>query len=530
MERDFQLPGRSAALGTRCMAATSHPLGTATALEILRAGGNAVDAAVAAAAVLGVVEPSQTGIGGDCFVLYMPKGSGAVHALNGSGWSPQAASTDGFLGRHITAIEGTSPHAVTVPGCVAAWERLLRDFGTIGLDRALAPAIRAAEDGYPVTERVAHDWRGQVHKLAARPGSAEIFLDRGAAPASGAVHRQPRLARTLRAIARDGAEVFYRGWIAADIVECLRALGGLHSAEDFALFEPEYVQPIRARYRDADIWECPPNGQGLIALVMARMLQRFDVAALQPGGAEKLHLLAEVGRLAYDLRDAVIADPRGGEVPVERLLGDEHIDALVRRIFLSGRIDELGCRPSPEHRDTVFLTVIDRDMNTIALINSIFDEFGSGIVAPRSGILLHSRGSGFVVERGHPNTIEGRKRPLHTIIPALLTRDGRVALSFGVTGGHFQPLGQMQLLTNIIDHGMSLQQAIDAPRIFARGDQFEAERTIAAPALAALAGLGHRISVAAEPLGTAQAISVDWNAGVLHGGADGRRDGVALGW
>lgn len=528
-ERDFELPGRSVALGTRCMAATSHPLATATALDILRQGGNAVDAAVAAAAMLGVVEPTQTGIGGDCFALYLQKGKGSPLAINGSGWAPRAADTGWFIERGISAIDPTSPHSVTVPGAVSAWERLATDHGTLGIGQLLAPAIRAAEQGYPVTERVARDWRRQTAKLA-RPGAASVFLRDGAPPAAGALHRQPKLAETLRTIATEGAQAFYRGWIAEDLVTCLRDLGGLHTLDDFAAFQPEYVAPIRAPYRGYDIWECPPNGQGLTPLLMARMLERYDIGALPVTGSERLHLLAEIARLAYGVRDAVIGDPRAGAGGADPLLADRHINTLVSRLSGETRIAHVAPPAGPAHRDTVFLTVVDRDLNTIAFINSIFDDFGSGIVAPASGIVLHNRGSGFVIDPGHPNTIAGHKRPLHTIIPALLTRNDRAVLPFGVTGGHFQPIGQMQLLSNLIDHGMSLQQAIDQPRIFARGDLFEVERLVPRASLEALGRLGHSVTYAQNPLGTAQAIRIDWESGVLHGGADGRRDGVALGW
>jgi gamma-glutamyltranspeptidase/glutathione hydrolase len=529
-ERNFQKSGRSEALGLHCMAATSHPCATWTALQILNAGGNAVDAAVAAAAVLSVVEPTQTGIGGDCFALYMPRGTGPIRAINGSGWAPRAAETDWFLERGFVAVDPMSAHAVTVPGAVAAWERLVLDHGTLGLNQLLAPAICLADEGYPVTERVAHDWRAQAAKLAKGPVAAGIFLPHGAAPAAGSVHCQPKLAQALRAIAEQGATAFYKGWIAEDIVACLRALGGLHTLDDFAAFEPEYLSPIHAAYRGYDIWECPPNGQGLVPLLIARTLEHFDVGSLAVDSVQRLHLLAEVARLAYAVRDAVVGDPRSAPVAVDEILSDRYAQVLARRFSASSRIADLAPPFGPTHRDTVFLTVVDRDQNTIALINSIFAEFGSGIVAPASGIVLHNRGSGFVVERGHPNTIAGRKRPMHTIIPALLTRNGRAVMSFGVTGTHFQPMGQILLLSNLIDHGMSLQQAIDQPRFFARGNSFEVEQAIPRRAIEGLLALGHPVVSSVDPLGTAQAIRIDWESGVLHGGADGRRDGVALGW
>jgi gamma-glutamyltranspeptidase/glutathione hydrolase len=480
--------------------------------------------------MLAVAEPSQTGIGGDCFALYMPGGAGPIHAINGSGWAPRTAETAWFLERGLSAIDPASAHAVTVPGAVAAWQRLVADHGTFGLERLLAPAIRAADEGYAVTERVARDWRGQVAKLAARPVPASIFLSNGAAPAAGTVHRQPKLAQALRAIAEKGAAAYYQGWIAEDIVGCLRALGGLHTLDDFAAFESEYVSPIHAPYRGFDIWECPPNGQGIVPLVIARTLEHFDVGSFPVDSVQRLHLLAEIARLGYAVRDAVVGDPRCARVAVDEILSDRYADALAHRFSVSTRIVDLTPPRGPAHRDTVFLAVVDRNQNTIAFINSIFDEFGSGIVAPASGIVLHNRGSGFVVEPGHPNTIAGRKRPMHTIIPAILTRNGKAEMSFGVTGAHFQPMGQILLLSNLIDHGMSLQQAIDQPRFFARGDSFEVEQSISKQTVAGLRALGQPDIATDVPLGTAQAIRIDWQTGVLHGGADGRRDGVALGW
>lgn len=529
-ERDFEAPGRSVALGTSCMAATSHPLGTLTALEIMREGGNAIDAAVAAAAMLGVVEPTQTGIGGDCFALYMPKGTGAIRAINGSGWAALAADPAVLRDQGHTLIEPTSPHAVTVPGAVATWARLIADHGSMDLARLLAPAIKAAEEGYPVTERIARDWRRQTAKLAADETAASLFLRDGVAPRAGELHRQPRLSSALRAIARGGADAFYRGPIAEDIVACLRRVGGLLTLDDFAQFEPEYVQAISAEYRGYRLWECPPNGQGLTPLLIARILQQFELSALEPLATERLHLIAEASRLGYAARDQYLGDPRAGRVPIEQLLANDNIQRLAGSIRRDARLTALPAPLGPAHRDTVYLTVVDRDRNVVSFINSIFDDFGSGRVAPSTGIVLHNRGSGFVLEAGHPNELAGRKRPMHTIIPAILTRDGRAEMSFGVTGGQFQPAGQIEILSNVIDHGMPLQAAIDLPRVFARGESFEVEARVPVTTLAGLRALGHQITLAENPLGTAQAIRIDWAVGTLHGAADARRDGLALGW
>jgi gamma-glutamyltranspeptidase/glutathione hydrolase len=528
--RDFELPGRSEAFGTDAMAATSHPLATLTALDVLRRGGNAIDAAVAAVALLGVVEPTQTGIGGDCFVLLVRGGQGDVVALNGSGWAPAAASLDYYLARGMTAIGNDTAHAVTVPGAVAAWARLVADHGTLALGQLLEPAIAAAERGCRVTERVARDWAKQTAKLRRNRAAAEIFLPGGAAPQPGALHRQPALAAALRAIAEEGPSAFYQGWIARDMVDTLRAAGGVHALEDFSDFAPEYVRPIHGSYRGYEVWQCPPNGQGVVPLAMLNALEGFDAARWTPSGVERVHVLAEIGRQAYADRDLFLGDPRSGPIPVEQLLSSARAEKMRSRVSFVRRADDLRPVPIPAHRDTTFVSVVDRDRNTVAFINSIFDDFGSGIVAPRSGVIFHNRASGFVLEPGHPNAIAGRKRPLHTIIPAMLTKAGKAVMPFGVTGGHFQPFGQVQILTNILDFGMGIQAAIDQPRIFAFGGKLQVEGTVPAATVQGLLALGHKVVRAENPLGTAQAIWIDWEAGLLRAGADGRRDGWAAGF
>jgi gamma-glutamyltranspeptidase/glutathione hydrolase len=528
--RDFELPGRSEALSMRVMAATSHPLATLTALDVLRRGGNAMDAAVAAVALLGVVEATQTGIGGDCFVLYMRRGEGEIIALNGSGWAPAAASLDRYLGRGVTSIPSDSADAVTVPGAVASWARLISDHGTMKLAELLQPAIVAAEEGYAVTERVARDWARQADKLRKNKTAASIFLPNNTAPRPGDIHRQPALAAALRSIASDGPAVFYEGWVAQDMVDTLRAAGGSHTLEDFSAYTPEYVTPIGIGYREYEVWECSPNGQGVVPLVMLKALEGFDPSKWKPLSVERSHVLSEIGRQAYADRDCFIGDPRMGGVPVEALLSGERSAQLRARMSMGRRMEDVTPFPIPDHRDTTFIAVVDSDRNTVAFINSIFDDFGTGIVSPAAGVIFHNRGSGFVIERGHPNAIAGRKRPLNTIIPAMVTRKGKAVMPFGVTGGQFQPFGQVQFLTNVIDYGMGIQAAIDAPRIFALGETLQVESTVPASVVSGLAALGHHVVRAENPLGTAQAIWIDWQAGVLRGGADGRRDGLAAGW
>jgi gamma-glutamyltranspeptidase / glutathione hydrolase len=528
--RDFELPGRSEAFGQASMATTSHPLATLTALDFLRRGGNAMDAAIAAVALLGVVEPTQTGIGGDCFVLYMRRGEGEVIALNGSGWAPAAAALDDLLAHDVSTIAVQSGHAVTVPGAVASWARLAADHGRMPLAEVLQPAIAAAEHGYVVTERVARDWAKQVGKLRGNAAATQHFLSAGLPPRAGDIHRQPALAQALRSIAQHGPAAFYEGWIARDMVDALQAAGGSHKLEDFAEFEPEYVSPICGSYRGYDVWECPPNGQGVVPLAMLKALERFDPSFWGPLAVQRAHVLCEIARQAYADRDCFIADPRTAPVPVDELLSPTRAEGIRRRISLEQRGEKFEPVQYPAHNDTTFVAVVDSERNTVAFINSIFDDFGSGIVSPRSGVVFHNRGCGFVLQRDHPNALAGRKRPLNTIIPAMVTRRGRAVMPFGVTGGHFQPMGQVLVLSNVLDHGLGIQAAIDQPRIYATGDEVRVEHTVPASLREGLAALGHKVVTAENPLGTAQAIWIDWDTGVLRGGADGRRDGLAAGW
>ena len=526
--RDFQRPGRSMVHGTRGMAATSHPLATATAIELLRAGGNAVDAAVAACAVQGVVEPQSTGIGGDCFALYAPGGRVPPIAINGSGPAPAGLSVDWFRERGIDAIGFESPHAVTVPGAVGTWARLLAEHGTKGLDEVLQPAIRYAEEGYVVHSRVAHDWAQNTEKLRACDNARAIYLPGGRAPAAGTLHRLPALAETLRRIARDGAAAFYTGAIADDIAALLQAHGSLMTADDLAAFAPQAVEPVSTDYRGYDIYECPPNGQGIIALLILNILEGFDLAGLDPVGPERLHLEAEATRLGYRDRAALIADPDAVEVPAAALLSEGYADAM-RRHISPGRAMPSELPPGyPAHGDTVYLTVVDGDGNAISLINSLFGAFGSGLCTP-SGIMLQNRGTSFVIDAHHPNRIAGGKRPMHTIIPGMVGQGDHAVMPFGVMGGHFQPCGHAHFLTNVIDYRMDPQAALDCPRAFHFGGVLTLETTITAATAERLAALGHTVAWAAMPHGGGQAIAIDRATGVLSGASDPRKDGCALG-
>ena len=421
--RDFQRPGRSTVHGTRGVAATSHPLATLTAIELLRAGGNAVDAAVAACAVQGVVEPQSTGIGGDCFALYAPGGRVPPYAINGSGPAPAQASVDWFRERGIDAIGFESPHAVTVPGAVGTWERLLAEHGTKGLDEVLQPAIRYAEEGFVVHSRVAYDWGQNAEKLRACENASAFYLPGGRAPRAGDIHRLPQLAATLRLIAKDGAAAFYRGAIADDIASHLAAHGSLMTADDLAAFQPQEVAPISANYRGFDIYECPPNGQGIIALIILNILEGLELAGLDPVGPERLHLEAEACRLGYRDRAALIADPDAVDVPVAGLLSAEYADAMRRHISAERAMPPELPPGYPAHGDTIYLTVVDGAGNAISFINSLFASFGSGLCTA-SGVMLQNRGASFVIDPDHPNRIAGGKRPMHTIIPGMVGAGG----------------------------------------------------------------------------------------------------------
>jgi len=529
--RDFHFPGRSAAHATSAMAATSHPLSTAAALEILQSGGNAVDAAVAAAAVLAVVEPQMTGIGGDCFAI-VAQPDGTLSGLNGSGAAPAAATPQRLADLGVTTLDPNGPHSVTVPGAVRAWEVLLARHGTRRLGEVLQRAIGYAEDGYPVTPRVAFDWSRNLDKLSADPGAASEYLVDGAIPKVGQVMRHRALARTLRSIAEDGARAFYEGEVAEDIVETLAARGGLMTLEDLAGFDTLDMTPVSRPYRGLDVVELPPNGQGFIALVMLGLLERFDLASLDPNGTERFHLELEAGRLAYSVRDLFLADPDHMAFGPDAFLAPAYLDRLAARMSASARIADIPPSLLGPSSDTIYLSVVDGAGMAVSLINSVYKDFGSGICAPKSGVLLQNRGACFRLEPGHPNCIDGGKRPLHTIIPAMVMKQGLPHLSFGVMGGGYQPCGHAHVLTNMVDFGMDPQEAIDAPRMFfeERTHVLQAERSVPSATVEGLRALGHEVVEAPGPIGGAQAILIDRAAGTLVGGSDPRKDGAAVGY
>lgn len=524
--RDFMAVARSVAVAEHGMAATSHPQATLAAVEMLKAGGNAIDAALAAVAVQGVVEPQMTGVGGDCFALYSPKG-GAPIALNGSGRTPAMTDPGKYADGDSRDIPPTSPEAVTVPGAIDAWCTLSKDHGSKPLSEVFAAAIDAAENGFRITPRVAADWVRFRARLESNPAAAAQFLPGGHVAEVGDKRVQPALAATLRRIAREGRAGFYEGQVADDLIATLRALGGVHTADDFAAQRSDYVTPISTAYQGHDIVECPPNGQGLAALMILRVLAGYDVAAL--GEADRIHLLAEATKAAYRARDAYFGDPATGKIDAAHFLSDGVIGAIRGKIDMA-RASAPETWDDIEHKDTVYVTVVDRDLNAVSLINSLFAPFGSGIYARKSGVLLHNRGWGFRARPGHVNSLGPRKRPMHTIIPGMVMKGGRAVMPFGVMGGHYQACGHANFVSNVLDRKFDIQAAAELPRSFAFDGVLQLEKTIPDAVRADLAARGHTIQLAEAGIGGCQAIQIDYERGVLFGASDHRKDGLALGY
>ncbi|RYH02427.1 gamma-glutamyltransferase family protein [Salipiger sp. IMCC34102] len=525
---DYNRPGRAAALASRAMCATSHPLAAQTALNMLRDGGNAVDAAVAGAVVLGLCEPMMTGLGGDVFALIRHP-DGRYEGLNGSGCAPAALTPDVLAQAGQTSIPIGSPHAVTVPGAVDAFDRLVSKQGRLDLARVLAPAIDYAEHGVPVCTRSAIDWASFADRL--QGAGRTHYLRNGQPYAAGEIFASPAQAEALRLIARDGRAAFYEGEIMQDMVDTLKAAGGLHTAEDFAACAAVDADPIRAGYRGHEMIELPPNGQGATALLIARILERFDLSALDPTGATRLHLHAEATRLAYDARDRFIGDP-GGELRLEHMLSDATADALAALIDPARATPAIARTSDPVHRDTVYICVVDEDGLAVSLIYSTFWPFGSGYASDRFGISLQNRGAGFSLAPGHPNELRGGRRPLHTLIPGMMEKPGEWAMPFGVMGGPYQAAGHAHVLSNIVDYGMDPQSAIDVPRSFADPEtgKLVLEAGISDAVADQLTAMGHTVERAPIGIGGAQTIRYDLRTGLLTGGSDPRKDGVALGY
>lgn len=525
--RDFQLPGRSPVLASNGMCATSHPLAAKVGVEMMERGGNAVDAAIAAAVLLGFAEPQMTGLGGDCFVLIRPAGGAGIVALNGSGRAPAGLSAGRLRESGQVAVPARGPEAVTVPTAVAAFCALSERYGRLGLDAVLAPSIRYAEEGLPVAPRTAFDWARSGDLLQ---GDARRFYLAGGRPLrTGQVFRAPEQAEVLRRIAHDGPAGFYEGEVAEDMVSSLRALGGPHTLDDFAAAQASWGEPIAAPYRGAELIEHPPNGAGATALLLAGILAQFDLAALDPLGPERIHLEAEAVKLAYDARNRFIAD-------ADHATRIGHMTDPATAAALARLIDPGRAMPDPHaaseavHRETVYVTAVDRDRMMVSLIYSIYHDFGAGLASSKYGILFHNRGAGFTLERGHPNELGPGKRPMHTILPAMLRQEGEVTMSFGVMGGAYQPAGHVRVLGNLLDYEMDPQTALDAPRAFFDAGLLNVERGYPDAVRQRLAAMGHRVAIPEKPIGGAQAIRIDPVSGVLEGASDSRKDGCALGY
>ncbi|WP_238365645.1 gamma-glutamyltransferase family protein [Mesobacterium pallidum] len=524
--RDFSLPGRSATYAANGMCATSHPLAAKVALDILQAGGNAVDAAVAGAVLLGVCEPSMTGLGGDCFALIAQPGA-PVQALNGSGRAVAAADPEALRARGLTAIEPHSTDAITLPGAVDAFCHLAETQGKLGLDRLLAPAIHYADAGIPVAPRVARDWVADGPALQGH--GRDHYLDAGNPLTIGQLFRAPGQAEALRRVARQGRDGFYAGEVAEDMVASLQAAGGAHTLDDFARVACTPTAPIGAPVEGYELLEHPPNGQGATALLMLNILGYFDIAAMDPFGAERAHVEAEAAKLAYDARNRFIADPDVLDA-TERMISPATAKALAALIH-PDRALPYPVSPLTEqvHKDTVYITVVDRDRMAVSLIYSIFNGFGSGLASKKFGILFQNRGAGFNLTKGHPNELGPGKRPLHTIIPAMLMHGGRAVMPYGVMGGQYQPVGHVRVLQNMLLWGMDPQEAIDGARCFADAGKLQLESGYSDAVAAELAARGHDIDRITKPLGGGQAIRILGN-GVLEGGSDPRKDGCAIGY
>jgi gamma-glutamyltranspeptidase/glutathione hydrolase len=528
-------PGRSVVRAQHGMVATSQPLASQVGLEVLKKGGNAIDAAIAMAAVLNVTEPMMTGIGGDMFALVYWAKTKELKGLNASGRAPRALNLEHFTKNNIKRIPERGMETITVPGAFDGWTTLLDKYGTMKLADVLAPAIDYAENGFPVMEKTAEDWAAAVDTLKSTPAAAQNYLVNGKAPQAGQIFRQPNLARTFRTLAAGGRDAFYKGPIAGAIANYMRANGGFITLEDLASTKSDWVEPISTNYRGYQVYEIPPNGQGITALITLNILEGFDLAALRSQPSQYYHTLIEATKLAFADRNRYIADPAFSKVPVAELLSKEY--AAKRRALIDPK-KALDSPPPGDINlgsDTTYFTVVDKDGNAVSFINSLFDSFGSGIVAGDTGIIMQNRGTAFSLDPKHPNVIAPGKRPFHTIIPAMVFKDDQLFMSFGVMGGAIQPQGHVQVLVNLIDLKMSLQEAIDAPRFrFMTGRDVLMEDELGSNVIGQLLKLGHLKAkppgILRSSMGGGQAILIDPINKTLLGASDQRKDGMALGY
>jgi gamma-glutamyltranspeptidase / glutathione hydrolase len=535
---------RSVVLARRGMVATSHPLAAEVGVEILRRGGTAADAAIAVNAMLGVVEPMSCGIGGDMFVLYWDAKTKTLHGLNASGRAPESISRETFAERQLTEIPKDGPLTWTVPGCVDGWDQLRSRFGRKPLAELLAPAIHTAEEGFPVSELIAESWNGAATELAKWPDSAATWLPGGHAPQFGEIFRNPHMAESLRLIAKNGRDAFYKGSIADRISAFSEANGGSLRKEDFEKHQSEWVEPISTDYRGYTVWELPPNGQGLAVLEMLNILESYDLKTMGPNSPDYLHLLIEAKKLAFADRAKYYADPKFGLVPVKNLLSKEYAARQRKRINPNKAATDVPPGDLAITKgDTVYLCVVDSEGNCCSFIQSLFQGFGSKVTPGDVGFALQNRGAQFNLLPDHANRLEPGKRPFHTIIPSMVMKDSEPWLVFGVMGGDMQAQGQVQVLVNIIDFGMNVQQAGDAARIYHQGSaspngtpasphggEVACESGIPSATMKSLTDRGHTIIRSPGIFGGYQAILVDRERGVLHGGTDPRKDGAAVGY
>jgi gamma-glutamyltranspeptidase/glutathione hydrolase len=530
--------------------ATSQPLASAAGLHVLASGGNAIDAAVTAAAVLSVVEPTMNGIGGDLFAIVYDGKTKTLHGLNASGRAGSGATPEAYAALTLTAVPDRGPLPVTVPGVIDGWNELLQKHGTISLAQAVAPAIAYARDGFAVSEIIAGQWRDTEAILARDEKAAAVFLPGGHAPKPGDVFRNPALAATLEMIAKGGRDALYRGPVGRAIADDLARRGGHVTAADLAAHHSDWVTPISTNYRGYDVFELPPNTQGIVALEMLNILEGFDLKALGHNTAEYLHLLIEAKRIAFADRGAYVADPAAVPAPTLRMLLSKEYGAQRRQEIDPSRAatdykpgvlpstpgDPLSAAPrfdnfrdGRDRGDTIYLTAADSQGNVVSLIQSLYESFGAGIVAGDTGIVLHDRGAGFRLDAGHPDQIAPGKRPMHTLVPAMVLKDGRPWLSFGVMGGDMQPQGHVQVLMNIVDFGMNVQEAGEAPRFRHMEQGVALESAFSPAARDGLTKRGHTVLQRRGAFGGFQGILIDPVTGVLMAGSDPRKDGLAIG-
>lgn len=533
---------RSPVLATRGMVATSQPLATQVALDILKKGGSAVDAAIAANAVQGLMEPTGNGIGGDLFAIVWSAKDKKLHGLNASGRSPKSLHFNYFADNNLDKIPSHGPLPVSVPGAVDGWFELHEKFGRLPMKELLAPAIHYANDGFPVTQLVAYYWNRSVPLLQKYPGFRETYMPDGRAPQEGEIFRNPRLANTLQNIADGGRDVFYKGDIARDIDRYMKANGGFLSYDDMASHKSDWVEPVSTNYRGYDVWELPPNGQGIAALQILNILEGYDLSKLGRLSPEYVHLFTEAKKLAFEDRAKYYADPAFNALPVKELISKSY--AQKRRELISP--DRAAKRYDAgtvalRHGDTIYLTTADKDGNMVSLIQSNYRGMGSGMTPGELGFILQDRGEMFSLKEGHFNQYQPGKRPFHTIIPAFVTKDGKPWLSFGVMGGATQPQMHAQVIINMVDFGMNVQEAGDAPRILHSGSSqptdelmedggyLSLEDGFPMETRRALVQMGHQIRFESGPYGGYQAILKDEN-GVYHGASESRKDGQAAGY